>query len=199
MTWGFDRDAPGGVPSGWYVDETAGTGRPAVWQVVADASAPSAPNVVAITKNENYGHTFNLLVAKNTRFKDVAIQVRVKAIAGEEDQGGGPIWRARNGNNYYICRWNPLEKNFRVYSVKEGRRRQLASAQVDVDTSKWHTIGIIHEGTRIEAWFDGKKLIEVQDDTFPKAGMVGLWVKADGRTAFDELRVAAKDTEEGEE
>lgn len=197
VIWGFDRDEAGGLPAGWSADETAGMGNPAVWQVVADPSAPSAPHVVAITKNENYGHTFNLLVARNTRFRDLALRLRVKAIAGEEDQGGGPIWRARDGDNDSICRWNPLEQNFRVYTVKQGRRRQLASARVDADPSTWHTIGILHEGTHIEARFDEKKLLEVRDDTFPDAGMVGLWVKADGRTAFDDLRVTARDEGDG--
>jgi len=187
----FDKDKPGTVPRGWKVAETAGQGHPAKWQVIRDKTAPTRPNAVAITENKNYGHTFNLLIAKKTRYRDLKVSVRVKAIAGREDQGGGPIWRAKNGDNYYICRWNPLEKNFRVYYVKNGRRRQLASAKIDVDTSKWHTIEITHQGTRITARFDGKKYIEVSDKTFLNPGMVGLWVKADGRSAFDSLKVQA--------
>ena len=187
----FDKDKPGTVPRGWKVAETAGQGQPAKWQVIRDKTAPTPPNAVAIVENKNYGHTFNLLIAKKTRYRDLKLSLRVKAIAGREDQGGGPIWRAKNGDNYYICRWNPLEKNFRVYYVKNGRRRQIASARIDADTSKWHTIEIIHQGTRITAKFDGKKYIEVSDRTFLNPGMVGLWVKADGRSAFDSLKVQA--------
>jgi len=191
--WSFDGDRTGTVPDGWEIAETAGHGTTAVWKVVADKTAPSPPNVVAVTKTENYGSTFNLLIAKDTSYEDLEISVRVKAGTGKEDQGGGPIWRVRDADNYYIARWNPLENNFRVYFVKNGRRRQLGSANVKADPAVWHEIEIEHEGTRIEAEFDGKKLIEVEDSTFREAGMVGLWTKADAATSFDDLEVEEKD------
>jgi len=187
--WSFNEDKAGVVPEGWQPAETRGEGTPATWAVVQDAAAPGAPHVVAITKNRNYGGTFNLLMAGGTRYRDATIQVRVKAVAGKEDQGGGPVWRARDADNYYIARWNPLENNFRVYFVKDGRRKQLESATVNTDAAAWHTIRIVHQGTRIEARFDGKILFEVEDATFAEAGRVGLWVKADGLTAFDDLTV----------
>jgi len=191
--WSFDEERTGTVPQGWETAETAGHGTPAVWKVIADKTAPSPPNVVAVTKTENYGSTFNLLIARDTSYKDLEISVRVKAGTGEEDQGGGPIWRVRDADNYYIARWNPLEDNFRVYFVKNGRRRQLGSANVKADPAVWHEIEIRHEGNRIEAEFDGKKLIEVEDSTFTEAGMVGLWTKADAATSFDDLEVEEED------
>ncbi len=181
----FDRDEAGSVPRGWKVAETDGQGKPATWQVVADASAPSPPQTVALTANENYGSTFNLLMAQRTSYKDLEVKVMVKAVAGEEDQGGGPIWRAKDADNYYIARWNPLENNFRVYFVKDGRRKQLGTADVKTDAKIWHEIRIVHKATRIKAYFDGKQLVELEDSTFSEPGMVGLWVKADGKTAFD--------------
>jgi len=66
------------------------------------------------------------------------LSVVVLAVSGEEDQGGGPVWRAADAANYYITRWNPLEKNFRLYFVKDGRRKQLASAAATGDHSVWH-------------------------------------------------------------
>jgi len=183
----FDRDEVGSVPRGWKVAETGGEGKLATWQVMTDASAPSPRQTVAITANKNYGRTFNLLMAQGTSYKDLEVKVMVKAIAGEEDQGGGPIWRAKDADNYYICRWNPLENNFRVYFVKDGRRKQLGTAEVKTDAKAWHEVRILHKGSQITAYFDGKKLIELDDSTFTEQGMVGLWVKADGRTAFDDF------------
>ena len=55
----------------------------------------------------------------------------MKPISGKEDQGGGLIWRVKDKDDYYICRANPLEGNFRVYCVEEGRRRQLGKPIVD--------------------------------------------------------------------
>ena len=34
---------------------------------------------------------------------------------------------------------------------------------------------------------DGKKAIELDDETFTEAGMVGLWTKADSVTLFDDF------------
>ncbi len=193
--WSFETNKVGAVPKGWVVAETNGAGKPATWQVIRDDSAPSKPHVVAITDSKNTRHTYNLLMAERTKFKDLEIKVMVKAITGKEDQGGGPIWRAKDADNYYIARWNPLEDNFRVYFVKDGKRKQLASAEVKADPALWHEIEIEHEGNEIEAEFDGEKLIEVKDETFAEAGMVGLWTKADAATAFDDFQVETEKEE----
>lgn len=119
--WSFEKDKAGFVPKGWKVAETRGKGAPATWQVVEDDSALDGTQAVAITANENHGSMYNLLMAERTRYRDLNIRIKVKAGTGEEDQGGGPIWRAKDGDNYYIARWNPLEDNFRVYYVKNGK------------------------------------------------------------------------------
>lgn len=36
---------------------------------------------------------------------------------------------------------------------------------------------------------DGKKYLDVKDDTFTKAGKVGLWTQADAQTSFDSFQV----------
>jgi len=187
--WSFDTNWVGSVPKGWKIAETAGQGKPAKWQVVHDSGAASGTRAVAITSNENRGQTYNLLIAENTSYRSVHIRVMVKAIGGEEDQGGGPIWRAKDADNYYIARWNPLEDNFRVYSVKDGKRKQLGTADVKVDRMAWHEIAITQRDTRIVASLDGDELIHVDDSTFIEPGKVGLWVKADGKTVFDNVSV----------
>ena len=73
---------------------------------------------------------FNLCVLSSTKHLYVDLSVEVKAIKGEIDQGGGLVWRYRDANNYYITRWNPLETNFRVYHVVDGKRTQLANADI---------------------------------------------------------------------
>jgi len=191
----FDDTAPGTVPEGFVIAETAGAGTPATWEVVDVPTAPSTPRAFGTTASENYGHTFNIALVEGSSYRDVDLSVAVHCVAGEEDQGGGPVWRARDSDNYYIARWNPLEHNFRVYHVRDGRRRQLASAQVRLDGSAWHTIRIVMRGAHIEASLDGERLLEVDDTTFGEAGMVGLWVKADGQTLFDDLVVRSVQVE----
>lgn len=192
--WGFEQCKAGAIPKGWQVAEGGGEDKLATWAVVAGGS--DSAQAVAITTNANYGGTFNLLIAKETSYKNLEIEVKVKAIAGKEDQGGGPIWRAQDTDNYYICRWNPLENNIRLYYVKDGRRKQLASAEIKADASVWHEIEVEHTGNRIEVEFDGEDVIEFEDSTFTEAGMVGLWVKVDGRTMFDNFEVSSEDQDE---
>jgi len=188
--WSFEKEGAGQCPKGWSVAETAGKGTPATWAIVADAE--HAGQCVAITKNSNSGKTFNLLLADKPRYKNLEISVMVKAVEGKEDQGGGPVWRAKDADNYYVCRWNPLEDNLRVYYVKDGQRKQIASATVKADPAIWHQIEVEQDGSKIEVEFDGVEMIEINDTTFTQAGRVGLWVKADGKSQFDQFGVEKK-------
>jgi hypothetical protein len=189
LTMNFDKDQAGKVPLRVSLAETFGQGKKACWKVVAISDAPSQPHAFGITSNKNHGRTYNLALVAGSKRKDLDMSVKVKAVGGEEDQGGGPVWRAIDENNYYIARWNPLEDNFRVYFVKNGQRRQLKSAKVSLDPKTWHTIRVVMQGARIECYLDAKKLLVVTDKTFKKAGKVGLWVKADGQTLFDDFTV----------
>ena len=185
--WDFEKEKVGALPRGWTAAETSGRGSIGKWQIIKDDD--SGGKAIALVETKNTGRTFNLLMAKGANYKNLEVSVAVKAISGKEDQGGGPIWRAQDPNNYYIARWNPLENNFRVYFVKDGRRKQIASADIILDAKTQHKITIRHKDERIEASLDDKKLIEVTDPTFEKGGMIGLWTKADAATAFDTIEV----------
>jgi hypothetical protein len=187
--WDFEQDKVGRAPKHWSITETNPTASQATWQVITDVSAPSGANVLALTDSNNYDGTFNLAIAKRSSFQDLDLTVRVKAVSGGEDQGGGPIWRCRDRNNYYICRFNPLEGNFRLYVVADGRRRQLASDRVAVSAGRWYEIRVLMEGDEITCWLDGDELLFASDSHFERAGKVGLWTKADAVTSFDGLAV----------
>ena len=45
------------------------------------------------------------------------------------------------------------------------------------------------KGREIFGYLDGKKLLEAEDSTFPDAGQIGLWSKADAQSHFDDLTV----------
>ena len=189
-TFTFDQDSTGVVPNGWSVRQTSPTKSLATWQVVADPTAPSKPNVLALANTENSDRTFNMAMAEGTSFTDLDLTLRVKAVSGDVDQGGGPIWRCRDENNYYVCRFNPLESNFRVYKVVNGERKQLDSAMVGTRTGRWHTIRVRMVGEMITCYLDGKDLLRAKDGTYRDAGTVGLWTKADAATWFDDLVVS---------
>ncbi len=188
-TISFSKKELGKVPKGWSVDQT-GRGDGSVWKVVADETSPSKTGYVLAQTAESPGRIFNLCVVDKSKYRDVEIEVAFKSVKGKIDQGGGPVWRYQNADNYYIARFNPLEDNYRFYKVIGGRRTQLATAEgVRVPAGEWHTLEIEHVGDRIECELDGKVILRATDETIKKAGKVGLWTKADAQTYFDKFTV----------
>ena len=104
-TVNFDQAEVGKPPSGWTATQT-GTGQ-ARWTVVQDETAPSKPNVL----KQSGQATYPLCLKDDTSVKDGFVEVKLKALSGEEDQAGGLVWRAKDANNYYIARVNALEDN----------------------------------------------------------------------------------------
>lgn len=145
------------------------------------------PNVLNI-KSANGNATYNLVLVEKAVYKDLTLPVRIRANSGSDDQGGGLIWRCQDENNYYVCRINPIENNYRVYKVVNGKWTQLLSADFDTPTGRWFTLRVRMKGNEITCYCDDKKRLEVKDDTFPKAGMIGLWTMADACSSFDNLQ-----------
>jgi hypothetical protein len=158
---------------------------------VADASdlAPGMPGLMQSAQGG--ASVFNLCFVECPPFEDGAIDVRFKPVAGVVDQGGGLVWRARDGANYYVGRWNPLEANLRVYKVVAGERVQLGSADVE-PTPGWHHLRVEVDGPRMRLLLDGKERLAIEDDTFGDAGHVGLWTKSDAQTVFADLLVLTR-------
>ena len=179
--WSFDSDKPGDIPAG--LDVIAGE-----WRIVADPGAPSKPNVLTqLAKNP--GAAFNIVLFGGASYTNVDMSVKMRAISGTEDQGGGLVWRAQDPQNYYIVRYNPLEDNYRLYKVARGRRIQLQSAGL-MHTEGWHLLHVTMAGDHIQCYYDNRKYLDVKDSTFREPGQIGLWTKADAQSHFDDWRVA---------
>ena len=192
LVLGFGKEAGDAPPKGWTAART-GKGEGSVWKVVADDTAPSKTGFVLAQTASGPKGLFNLCVADDGAYKDLEMSVAFKAVRGDTDRGGGLVWRYQDADNYYLARMNPLEDNFRVYKVVAGKRTQLGTKDdLKVPSGEWHTIAITQVGDQIACSLDGVKYLEVKDDTFPTAGKVVLWTKADAQTDFDELKVVVK-------
>jgi hypothetical protein len=176
-SWTFENDPTGSIAGGF-------TGAVGEWKVVQT----DAGRVLAQLASSP-GPVFNVALATDAGAREVDLAVRMRAIAGDEDQGGGLIWRARDAKNYYVARYNPLEDNFRVYKVVDGKRTQLGTADVKHHDG-WYALRVTMEGDHIACDLDGTKWLDVRDATFPDAGAVGLWSKSDARTQFDDLTLS---------
>src|SRR2546421_13095926 len=90
QTVNFDNLKTGAPPPGWTATQT-GSGE-AKWEIVADASAPSKPNVL----KQSGQATYPVCIKNDTSLKDGFVEVKFKPISGKEDQAGGVIWRCKD-------------------------------------------------------------------------------------------------------
>lgn len=180
-TSGFDTDKPGALPPGWEQGVT-GRGAPR-WSIVEDASAPSKPHVL---KQSGSG-TFPWCVKRDTSFADGFVEVKFKALSGNEDQAGGIVWRWKDGDNYYVARANALEDNVSLYYTEGGRRGTLKYVDAPVPPKCWHALRVEFSGRRISVALNGKTYIEMEDQHISGPGAVGVWTKADSVTLFDDF------------
>ena len=192
-TVNFDDAKPGAPPAGWTATKT-GKGDPK-WTIEKDDTAPSKPNVL----KQSGEATYPVALKNDTSLKDGFVEVKFKPISGEEDQAGGAIWRAKDADNYYICRANALEENVVLYKTEKGKRKSLDivgrkggyGVKAPVPKDQWHTLRVDFTGNRFTVQLNGKKLFDVEDDTFTE-GKVGLWTKADSVTLFDDFTYGSK-------
>ena len=185
--WTFDKGPAGTLPPSWIIKQNNPTKELAKWTIEPDADATSKPNVLNV-KTVNGNATYNLALIRNAVYKDLNLSVKIRGNSGTDDQGGGLIWRCQDENNYYVCRINPIENNYRVYKVVDGKRAMLQSVDFETPTGKWFTLRVRMKGNEIACYCDGRKWLEIKDDTFKGGGMIGLWSKADACSSFDNLQ-----------
>ena len=188
----FEDVKLGKIPKTWFIDATNRDVKLPKWEVIEDKSAPSPSHVLHLRETDASGSTFNLCYIKDMAFLDGELHVSFLSLSGNEDQGGGIMWRVLDSENYYVARFNPLEDNFRLYYVKDGYRRMLKSARVSLSKNSWHTMKIIQNKNHYKVYLDGVKYLEGYDNTFVKSGGVGVWTKADALTSFDDFFITMK-------
>ena len=188
MSVDFEDVTVGKLPKSWIVSSTNTNKNLATWGVEEEKGLSKGKKILSLQKiNDSFfifGNVFNLCYTKDVNLKNLEVSVLFRANSGKVDQGGGIMWRVLDRNNYYVARFNPLEDNFRFYSVIDGKRDELKSA--DVKLSKgWHEMKIIQNGSHFQGYIDGKKLLDTKDNSIKHSGGVGVWTKADAATPFD--------------
>ena len=165
-----------------------GQGAPGQWIVTRDASATGG-RAIEQASADRTDYRFPLAIYRPVLAKNVDVSVRFKPVAGSVDQAGGVALRLIDPNNYYVARANALEDNVRFYRVSNGRRIEIAGANLKVSSNEWHTLGLKAEGENFTVTFDGKELYRATDKFITDAGRVALWTKADSVTRFDRIAI----------
>lgn len=159
--------------------------------------AVSGTQVLVQLSNDPTNARYPHIVLDGFAARDVDLSVSFRTLSGEVDASGGLIFRYGNQDNYYVVRANALENNVVAYKTRNGRRTNIGvtgvgnayGVRASVTHQSWNTLRVIVQENIIEVYFNGRKLFEVEDDTFTNAGAVGLWTKADAITQFDDFRV----------
>ena len=191
-TFTFDNCKLGKIPSGWSQYYT-GKSDTTDWKIVDDGGS----KVLAQLSEEDVSGHFNEVVFNGIEVKNVELNVKIKGVKGERDQGGGFVWRFRDADNHYIVRANPLEDNVVLYKMEDGKRTDLPLINkgrtygVDVDPlgSGWNNLKLVVIDDLFTVYLNEKEIFQVKDETFSNAGKIGLWTKADAVTYFDDFKV----------
>jgi hypothetical protein len=183
----IDHMTPGSPPAGFTFART-GRGGVGEWTVVEDPTAATG-RAIEQSSADRTDYRFPLAIHDSVSAANVNVELRFKAVGGKIDQAGGVAVRVEDPDNYYVARANALEDNVRFYRVVNGRREQLAGADLKVSANQWHTLGLRAEGDRFTVSYDGKTLFSVTDKTFAEAGGVALWTKADSVTRFEQVEI----------
>ena len=188
----FDGDQIGKIPPGWSVAMTNGGEAPR-WEIRKDTSAATQPYVLAQTSSDTTDNRCPLAILNKPSLRDADVSVRVKPVAGREDEAGGIVWRYRDANNYYLAREDALTKNVAIYKVENGRVTQLARAVPHaIEPNSWNILKVAARGDRFQVYLNHRRILQAQDRTFSGAGKVGLWTLGDSVTYFDDFRVYPK-------
>jgi len=177
-----------GKPPADFTTELTGGGGPISWVVRDDPKAPGGGKVLIQESSDDTSYRFPLCIYDKAVARDVAVEVKYKAISGSVDQAGGIVLRY-NPENYYIARANALEDNVNIFKTVQGKRSKVVEVPVKVSGGEWHTLRFEAKGPHLKVAFDGKDVIEADDATFSEPGKVGLWTKADSVSAFAELKI----------
>ena len=125
-------------------------------------------------------------------FTNGEISMRFKLMGGALDQCAGILFNLKNNGDYLTVRFNAKEDNLVLWTFKQGKRSftKKGAEDMPLKMQQWYTMKITVQGTKLEGYLNGKKLI---DYTLAEAvsGKVGVWSKTDSISYFDDFTVVA--------
>ena len=122
-------------------------------------------------------------------FRNGAITLRFKGVAGRIDQAAGILFNVQPNGDYLTLRANPLEDNLVLWQYVKGKRSSVKWVRNTPSPSgQWHELKLTVVGNKVEGWLNGVLTLS-HDLEKPVSGRIGLWSKADSVVYFDDFRV----------
>ena len=122
-------------------------------------------------------------------FRNGAITLRFKGVAGRIDQAAGILFNVQPNGDYLTLRANPLEDNLVLWQYVKGKRSSVKWVRnTPSPTGQWHELKLTVVGNKVQGWLNGVLTLN-HDLEKPVSGRIGLWSKADSVVYFDDFRV----------
>ena len=122
-------------------------------------------------------------------FRNGAITLRFKGVAGRIDQAAGILFNVQPNGDYLALRANPLEDNLVLWQYVKGKRSSVKWVRnTPSPTGQWHELKLTVVGNKVQGWLNGVLTLS-HDLEKPVSGRIGLWSKADSVVYFDDFRV----------
>jgi hypothetical protein len=186
--WNFDQDKAGGAAAGWKSVEGE-------WQVIADPSAPSKPNVYGLpagrllTSLTHALEYYPMAVQMDpTEYSDFTLEAQFKSAGGRFDCSGGMIFRYVDDKNFYLLSAGCPSDYFALSRMSGGKIEGLKQSVVPTDKDTWYKLKVTAQGGHFMC-YDNSKMIFDFDDSKIKKGRIGLWTRDDSQAEFDDVTI----------
>lgn len=184
----FEQLPVSATPAGFTAVSSA-TGSSAQWQIQAAAQAPSGTQVLAAIGNQDRQEDFSFNIYDVVTAADADISVHFQVAVERPEQIAGLVFRWQDAGHFYLLRADARENSVRLYRVVDGRRRLFGSYDTTINAGQWQTLRVHVQEDRFEVFLDEQRLFLADDQTLTAAGKIGLLIKGDGLTLFDDLSI----------
>lgn len=190
----FDHFETGPVPND-FLPVLSGKEKAGDWEIRPDPTAHSSPNILALISLKEGNLDFSRLLYDKFTAKNVEIGVYFKTVSGKSDQVAEIITRYQDEKHFYVVRASAFDNKVQLDKVVDDIRQPIKSASASVTAGKWHEMQLSVHDSDFQVCFDGTSLFKTEDDTYQRAGKVGVATKSDGVTVFDDLRIVGDQEE----
>ncbi len=187
----FDGLRAGATPPNWVIER-------ARVQVKLDPTAPSQPNVLQLTPEQQGKDGSSLALFNPVVCRDGDVTVKFRMGSGPSAKGAGIVWRYRDADNYYLLDFSADRKDIQLIRVKDGVALPLRISGTkvgatgvfhDLKAGQWYVARVIFRGDSIRVMLGNRKLFEAWDSGLQVAGRSGVSSRGGNGVSFDDFRI----------
>lgn len=132
------------------------------------------------------GHPPAMVLAGGAQLRDLAVATRCQNAAGSRDRACGVVARYQDPGSFYLARIDAARERFEVVATLAGEERVIAAVPAP-SPQGWQEIQLQIQGFRVQGWLNGRRVVDVVDQSIPASGEIGLWAPSECVAHFDEL------------